>query len=433
MRVRTAAIVAVGSELLTPLRLDTNSLWLAGQLDAIGIRLVGKFVVADTRERLVACLRRALDDADLVLTSGGLGPTDDDVTREAAAECLGRPLVEDAEVLAGIERRFASRGLRMPAINRRQAGVVPGAQVLPNGTGSAPGQWIAVGDRLLVLLPGPPHELQLMFEHEVRPRLAGLGGRPLVRRVVRASGRAESQVEELVQPFYAGWRTGRPPIDITILASPGVIELHLSAADEPDAPADPALEQAVAQVRAALGPALVSSDGSSLEQVVGALLGRTGRTIAVAESCTGGLVLGTLTRVAGSSGWVKGGVVAYSNAVKVGLLGVDDAVIAAHGAVSAPVAEAMASGVREALVADVGVGVTGIAGPDGGSAEKPVGTVWIAVDGRARHVRRFVFPGDRETIRRHAVSAALNLVRQTEGELDSPQSSHAGVSGTDTR
>lgn len=417
MTIGRAAVVAVGSELLTPFRLDTNSLWLAGQLDELGIRLVVKFVVPDRHESVVLALRRALDDADLVLTSGGLGPTDDDLTREAVAEVLGLPLAEDAAVLATIESRFASRGVAMPEINRRQAAVLAGAAVLANPTGSAPGQWVDAGGRIVVLLPGPPRELQPMFTTEVRPRLVPRGGRPLVRRVVKIAGRAESQVEEQVRAFYGRWQMARPAVEATILASPGVIELHVSAADAPDRPARPVIEAAVDDIRSALGTAVFSDDGASLEEVVGALLDRDSRTIALAESCTGGLVAAALTSVPGSSRWVRGGVVAYDNDVKVGSLGVDSGLLETHGAVSAPVAEAMARGVRERQGADVGVAITGIAGPDGGSAEKPIGTVWIAVDGRDCRVRRYRFPGDRQTIRRHAVSAALELVRQVESGL----------------
>jgi nicotinamide-nucleotide amidase len=402
----------VGSELLTPHRPDTNSLFLTGRLNDLGIEVRAKAIVGDDRADLAALLQQALARADLVLITGGLGPTDDDVTREAVAAALGRPMSEDGALLAGLRARFAARGLPMPEINRRQAQVPRGGVPLPNPNGSAPGLWIDVDSgefgRAVALLPGPPRELQPMFDQSVAPRLAReSGGRRWRRRVLKLTGRAESQVDEVAQPVYGPFRDGETPIETTILAAPGQIELHLSAAGADLAAVDRALDDGVARLAAALGPYVFSVDGRSLEAVVGDLLLSKDLRIALA--------LARLTEVPGSSSWVVGGVVAYANEVKISALGVAPDLIALHGAVSEPVATAMADGVRVRFSADVGLSITGIAGPAGGSPEKPVGTVVIAIaTGRAgSSVRTFRFPGDRRMVRQQATSAALDLVRRT--------------------
>ena len=410
--VRGAHIIAVGSELLTAHKIDTNSLFLAGRLEEMGIELRGKSVIGDDMDALRTAIAAARARVDLVMLTGGLGPTSDDLTREATAEVLGLPLDEDPALLEAIHARFRSRGMTMPDANRRQAMVPRGATVLPNPRGTAPGLWLETGDNVLVLLPGPPRELQPMFDEHVQPRLAGrTAGRRLRRRVVKITGRSESAVEETAYPIYSQL-TGPVPISTTILASPGQIELHLSASGADIAAIDASLEDGVARLAAALGTAVFSTDGRSLEQVVGDLLRAGRRRIAVAESCTGGLVLGRLTEIPGSSEWVVGGVIAYANAVKTAELHVPEAVLVAHGAVSEPVAALMAANVKARLGADVGVGVTGIAGPGGGSREKPVGTVVIAVAGGRTDVRTFRFVGDRQMVRTQSVNAALDLVRR---------------------
>ena len=409
----SAEILAIGSELLTPHRIDTNSLFLTGRLNELGVIVRAKVVVGDDREDLAAMLRGALERADLVVTTGGLGPTDDDLTREVVAGVLNRTLREDAGILSQIAERFSRRGVAMPGVNRRQAQVPDGAVVLPNAHGTAPGLLLEVGERVVVLLPGPPREMQPMFESHVVPRVAArTGGRQVRRRVIKVTGRSESQVEEIAYPVYSTLGTSQHPIQTTILASPGQIELHLAAAGADVAQVDQLLEDGVVRLTAELGSIVFSTDGRSLEAVVGELLKAHGMRVAVAESCTGGLLLGRLTDVPGSSQWVTGGIVAYSNDVKVEQLGVTRADLSAHGAVSEPVASAMAAGVCR-LGADVGVGVTGIAGPDGGSVEKPVGTVMIAVSGANPTVRTFRFPGDREAVRRHTTSAALDMIRRS--------------------
>jgi nicotinamide-nucleotide amidase len=286
--------------------------------------------------------------------------------------------------------------------------------ILPNRNGTAPGIWLDVDGRIVVLLPGPPREMQPIFEHAVRPQLeARTGARGVRRRVIKMTGRAESQVEETAQPVYSVMAQWPVPIETTILASPGQIELHLSAREEDAAAADATLDRAVAALVDCLGDIVFSIDGRNLPEVVGDLLGERGYRIAVAESCTGGLVLGRLTDVPGSSAWVIGGVVAYSNDVKEAQLGVPAETLAQHGAVSEPVGEAMASGVRARLGADIGVAITGIAGPSGGSDAKPVGTVVIAADAPSgRRVRTFRFLGDRAMVRQQATQAALEMVRR---------------------
>jgi nicotinamide-nucleotide amidase len=421
---RTAEILAVGSELLMPYRLDTNSLFLTARLNDIGIDVIAKTVVGDDARELGHRLRAALDRTPLVIATGGLGPTADDVTREVAAEVLGLPLDEDPAVVETLRRRFESRSMRMPDGNRRQAAVPRGARVLPNPNGTAPGLWIETGARVLVLLPGPPRELQPMFDTHVLPHLrARSEGRRVVRRVIRVAGRPESHVEEIAHPIYGPLASREPAIETTILASPGLIELHLSSRGTDEPAMTRGLEAGVAALADALGPAVFSVDGRSLEQVVGDELCVRGWRLAVAESCTGGLLGGRVTDVPGSSAWFAGGVIAYANDAKVAQLGVAPDVLAAHGAVSEPVARAMAEGVRARLGATVGVSITGIAGPDGGSPEKPVGTVVMAVAAETTVVRTYRLMGERQTVRQHAVVLALDLVRRVVTGLASRDSS----------
>lgn len=412
--VQRASIIAVGSEMLTPLRADTNSLYITERLNELGIEVVAKAIVGDSPEELGLLLQHALTRADLVVLSGGLGPTDDDVTREVVAARLGRPLEEDPSITARIQARFAARGWTMPELNRRQALVPRGATVLPNANGTAPGLWIETGDRVVVLLPGPPRELKPMIDAVVAgPLAARVGGERLARRIVRVTGRTESHVEELMQPLYRAWAAQSNPVAATILAALGQIELHLTVRLADAGAAAVTLDAAVGAVVAALGRDVYSTDGRAIEEVVGALLAARGYRIALAESCTGGLATSRLTDVPGSSAYVERAVVAYSNEAKQEWLGVPADLLAGHGAVSEPVALAMASGVRERARVDVGVGITGIAGPGGGSAEKPVGMVCFAVawPGGTR-VRTVRFIGGREQVKGQSTHAALDLVRR---------------------
>ena len=410
----TAEIIAVGSELLTPFRTDTNSLFLTARLNDVGIVVRRKSIVGDSPTDLAAAVSEALARVDLLVVCGGLGPTDDDLTRETVAEVLRRPLREDARILAWLQGRFAARGWTMPENNRRQARVPEGALVLENPRGTAPGLWLEDDGRVVILLPGPPRELEPMFEELAGGRLAARStAERLYRRVLRVAGRGESHVEALTQPVYERWREGDPAIETTILASPGSVELHLSTRVDTPADARVVLDRATAELAAVLGDHLVSADGRTLSEVVGALLQRRGYRVAVGESCTGGLVSAALVNTPGSSDYLVQGTVAYSNDAKRIALGVDATVLEEHGAVSEPVAEAMAEGARRASGVEVGVGVTGIAGPGGGTTEKPVGTVCFAVvapDG-GRVVKTVQLPGDRAMIRQMATRTALDLLR----------------------
>jgi nicotinamide-nucleotide amidase len=409
-----AAILAVGSEMLTPSRIDTNSLFITEQLNTLGIEVVFKAIVGDDRDELAGMFRVALERVDLLVCSGGLGPTDDDLTREAAAAVLGRALKEDDEITSRIRERFTRRGVEMPEINRRQAMVPEGGLVIENPNGSAPGLWLEHDGRVVLLLPGPPRELRPMLTSLVAGPLAMRGaGLSLVRRIIRITGRTESHTEEAVKPLYVRWAAAPIPIAATILASLGQVELHLSARAASRADANAALETAVREVQAVLGADVYSTDGRALEQVVGELLADRGMRIALAESCTGGLITSRLTDVPGSSRYIDQSVVTYSNDAKVSLLNVPAELIDAHGAVSEPVALAMAEGMRARAAADVAVGVTGIAGPAGGSPEKPVGTVAIAaVTAAATRSRVFRFVGERDMVKFQASQAALDMVRR---------------------
>jgi nicotinamide-nucleotide amidase len=336
---------------------------------------------------------------------------------------LDVPLDADEAIVDRIRDRFARRGLTMPDINRRQAMVPRGAVVLDNPNGTAPGLWIERGRTALVLLPGPPREMKPMLEGVIRDRLAPKSGTAgLFRRVLKITGRAESDVDAHAQPVYAKWTSQPVPISTTILAVLGQIELHLTAqAANPEA-ADAALDAAVPQLQAVLGPSIYSTDGRPLEAVVGDLLREHALTIAVAESCTGGLLASRLTDVPGSSAYVERGVVCYSNRAKTELAGVPETLIAEHGAVSEQVARAMAEGIRARAATNIGIGVTGIAGPGGGTPEKPVGTVAVAVivDDEAR-VRTFQFIGGREMVKFQAAQAALNMTRLAVMRVQGPR------------
>jgi nicotinamide-nucleotide amidase len=408
-----ACILAIGSEMLTPFRVDTNSLFITERLNTIGYDVRLKAVVADDIGELARVIEGALAWADLIVITGGLGPTEDDLTRDAVARVLGLALDVDESIVDRLRDRFARRGMTMPEINRRQAMVPRGAAVLPNPNGTAPGLWIEKGSAALVLLPGPPREMKPMLEAVIAERLAPKSkGSGLFRRVLKITGRAESDVDAQAAPIYGKWASQTVPISTTILAVLGQIELHLTARAASKAEADAALDPAVLEMQTALGPSVYSVDGRPLEHVVGDLLREYRMTIATAESCTGGLLASRLTDVPGSSDYVDRGVVCYSNRAKTDLAGVAEALIAEHGAVSEPVALAMAEGIRSRAGTNVGVGITGIAGPGGGTPEKPVGTVAIAVavDEETR-VRTFQFLGSREMVKFQAAQSALNMTR----------------------
>jgi len=416
---RRAFIIAVGSELLTPFRSDTNSLYLTAKLNDLGIDVVGKAIVGDRRAELAATIVETLPRTDILILTGGLGPTEDDVTRLAAADALGLPLDEDPAIVEYIRSRFARRNLEMPAVNRVQAQVLRGAAILSNPNGTAPGQWVEQGARIVVLLPGPPREMRPMIDAAIAERLEPLaGGARLYRRVLKIAGRTESHVEAVAQPVYSTFAAWDPPVATSILAAPGQIELHFTVRAATADQGAATLDRATREMLAVVGPDVFSTDGRSLEEVVGDLLRARRWRIGTAESCTGGLVASRLTDVPGSSDYMEVGVVCYSNQSKTVLLGVPPELIVEHGAVSEPVGQAMVEGLRDRTLADggrldVALAITGIAGPEGGTEQKPVGTVVVAVaTASGTVVRRFLFPGGREQIKFQASQAALNLVRQ---------------------
>jgi competence/damage-inducible protein CinA-like protein len=417
-----ACIVAVGSEMLTPFRVDTNSLIITERLNQIGYDVRLKAVVGDQVEELARILDGALAWADAIILTGGLGPTEDDITRDAVARVLNLSMDVDEQIVDRIRERFAKRGLTMPEINRRQGMVPRGATVLENRNGTAPGLWLERGRTAIVLLPGPPREMTPMLDAVIRDRLTPrTDGRGLFRRVLKITGRTESDVDAAAQPVYSPWASAVVPISTTILAALGQIELHLTAAASDRAAANAVLDAGVRELEAVLGSAVYSTDGRPLEAVVGDMLRERGMTIAVAESCSGGLLASRLTDVPGSSDYVERGVVCYSNRAKTELAGVPESLIAEHGAVSEPVAEALATGIRQRARASVGIGITGIAGPGGGSPEKPVGTVAIAVavDDLIR-VRTFQFLGGREMVKFQSAQAAMNMLRLLLLKKDAP-------------
>ncbi len=406
----TAEIIAVGSELLTPDRSDTNSLWLTERLNGVGIEIKLKTIVGDDDARLEETIKDALRRSRVVVMTGGLGPTEDDITRKIAARALGRRLIYDDKVLEDIRAKFAHWGRKMPEINARQAMVIEGAQALDNPNGTAPGMYIEHEGRAVVLLPGPPREMRPMFDRLVLPKLAAKAGDVRVaRRVLRVAGMGESAVDERIAPVYTQYKNPQT----TILFNRSEIEIHLTAQGKTEKDAELLLDGLAGQIEERLGDSIFAFRGETMEEVVGLRLAVAGFTLAVAESCTGGLIAQRLTEVPGSSTYFMEGVVTYSNEAKVRLLGVPSDLIAEYGAVSAEVAEAMAEGARLRAETDFGLAVTGVAGPGGGSDDKPVGLVYIALsdDAHTEH-RRLMLPGDRHLIRWRASQAALDLLRR---------------------
>lgn len=410
-----AEIIAVGSEMLTPFRQDTNSLFLTRRFNELGVDVAYKTIVGDKRDQLVSVAKVALSRSDILVFSGGLGPTEDDLTREAVAEALEIRLKRDADLVAEMYARFAKRRIRMPENNTKQADVLAGAQVLKNPRGSAPGQWLEgthLGQkRIIVLLPGPPWELEPMFDEQVRPRLeAVLPTAFIATRELKTAMLPESTADQIAAPIYKKY----PDIDTTILAGAGEVQLHLKAVASSLEEAKEKVDRLANELEDALDDAVFSNNGESLEQIVGYYLQMRGATLATAESCTGGLLAERVTSVSGSSRYFLGGAVVYSNDLKTAYADVPPLMIAEHGAVSKQVAAALAEGIRKRCKATLGVGITGVAGPTGGTEEKPVGLVYIALadaNGQTDVVER-KFPGDRERIRHFATQQALDMVRR---------------------
>jgi nicotinamide-nucleotide amidase len=406
----TAEIIAIGSELLTPTKTDTNSLWLTEKLNEIGIEVKLKTIVGDDKLRLEETIRDALKRSDIVLATGGLGPTEDDITRTVSAAAIGRSLVYIEALEIDLRERFRRWGREMPEINKRQAFVIDGAEVLPNPNGSAVGMLVDDNAKLFGILPGPPRENQPMFSQYIMPKLRERAGEIYVkRRFLRVSGIGESAVDEAIAPIYKSY----PNVETSILFNKSEIELHLSAQSQSETEADAVLDELAAKIKEKLGAAVFAMNGETMEEVVGSLLKSEQKTLSLAESCTGGLVGQRITEVSGSSAYFIEGAVCYANDAKIRSLSVPRELIDKHGAVSAEVAEAMARGMREKAQTDYAISVTGIAGPTGGTEEKPVGLVFI---GYADNVKvkslKIILPGDRYLIRWRASQAALDYLRR---------------------
>jgi len=409
-----AEIIAVGSEMLTPYRQDSNSLFLTERLNELGISVAFKTVVGDNCEHLTAVARTAIGRADIAIFMGGLGPTQDDLTRESVAAALGISLKRDHAIVTALYKRFAERRIQMPGNNAQQADVLEGAELLPNHRGTAPGQWletsVAEQSKIVVLLPGPPHELHEMWDQQCMDRLrAKAPSAAIATRVLKVAMMGESAVDARTAPIYKKY----PNVETTLLAGQGQVEFHLRATAATKDEAQAEVDRLAGELEDELEDAVFSSAGESLEEIVSYYLQMRNAKLAVAESCTGGMIAERITSVPGSSRYFLGGAVVYSNDLKTLFADIPPLMIEAHGAVSKEVALALAENIREICNADIGVGVTGVAGPGGGTEEKPVGLVYVAVtNGHKQEVVQRRFFGDRDRIRRWASQQALDLVRR---------------------
>lgn len=402
-------IIAVGSELLGHERVDTNSLFLTEQLNVLGIEVARKVVVGDHRERLIAAIKQAVESAEIIVLSGGLGPTEDDLTRDAVAAAIGRELIFSDEILKWIEERFRLINRKMAEINKRQAYLVEGAEPLPNPRGTAPGQWIDLGSRVLMMLPGPPGELKPLFMNECVPRLTRRLPPQVIRtRFYRVAGMGESDLDALIAPVYT--RVQNPVT--TILSGPSDIQVHLRARAETAEEAEKLLAAIAPEIETLLGDRIYSRNGDLLEAVIGQMLRERSATLSVAESCTGGMVAQRITSVPGSSDYFSGGFLTYSNRMKTDLLGIPAELIAAHSAVSEEVARAMAECARARTGSTYAISTTGEAGPES-STGAPVGTVFLGyASPQGVEARKISVPGDRQRVRTLASQFALDLLRR---------------------
>jgi len=405
-----AEIIAVGSEMLTPERVDTNSLHLTAELNNLGVEVVTKCVIGDDRERLTDAVRRAISRSEIVILSGGLGPTEDDLTREAVADALDRKLLFRDDIADGLERRFAQMKRKMAEINKRQAFVIGGADVLPNDRGTAPGQWVEESGAVIILLPGPPHELKAMFERQCLPRLKRLVPPLAIRTVfLRVTGMAESDLDQLIAPVYTKYRN---PVT-TILAAGSDLQIHLRARCGTIAEADALLAEVAGPIELLLGDRIYSRNGDPLDVVVGQMLRKQHATVSVAESCTGGMLGERFTAVPGSSDYFVGGFITYTREMKIELLGVPPEILQQFGAVSQETAEAMAAGARRRTGSTYALSITGVAGPKAGGESVPVGTVYVGLADAAGVLavhRQFI--GDRTRIRTFTCQMALDILRR---------------------
>jgi nicotinamide-nucleotide amidase len=406
----SAEIIAIGSELLTPTKTDTNSLWLTEKLNENGIEVKLKTVVGDDELRLKETIKDALNRSDVVITTGGLGPTEDDITRQVSADAVGRKLIFRENILADISKKFRKMNREMPEINKRQAFIIENADILPNPNGSAPGMFVEIDNKYLILLPGPPRELKPMFENFVLPKLKQTVGEIYVKRkVLRVTGMGESAVDELIAPIYTLYKNPQT----STLFNRSEIEIQLTAQGKSESEANQLLEELADKIVEKLGSAVFAVNGELMEEVIGQLLIENGKTLSVAESCTGGLIAQRLTEIPGASKFFIEGVIAYANAAKIRSLNVAPDLIEIFGAVSAEVAEAMAKGLLERAGTDFVISITGIAGPNGATEDKPVGLVFIGYASKAEVKSiKLNLPGDRHLIRWRASQAALDFLRR---------------------
>jgi nicotinamide-nucleotide amidase len=404
-----AEIIAVGSEMLTTQRLDTNSLYIADLLNSLGIEVKRKHVIGDDRELLAESVKDGLAHAKIVILSGGLGPTEDDLTRDAVAQALDRPMMFHQEIADDIQARFRRRGRVMAEINKRQAYVIGGAEILPNPNGTAPGQWVAMGDQVVALLPGPPSELKPMMLNECMPRLERIVPPQVIRtRFYRISGLTESDLDSLIAPVYS--KVTNPVT--TILAHMGDMQVHLRARSESAEESERLLAHIGNPIEEILGDRIYSRTGESLEELIGKVLTERGETLSVAESLTGGMVAERLTSVAGSSKYFVGGFLVYTDAMKQAMLGVSQELLDAHSAVSEECARAMVEGARERTGSTYAIATTGEAGPTRNSGAAP-GTVFVGFAGpNGTHARKFSFPPERSRVRAFTAQAAIDELRR---------------------
>ncbi|MGI8883093.1 MAG: competence/damage-inducible protein A [Pyrinomonadaceae bacterium] len=406
----SAEIIAIGSELLTPEKTDTNSLWLTEKLNEIGVEVKLKTIVGDDELRLEETIRDAVKRSEIIITTGGLGPTEDDITRQISAKAIERELVFHGELVEELRERFRLLGREMPEINKRQAYVIEGAEILPNPNGSAVGITVEFDNKFLVVLPGPPRELKPMFENFVLAKLKKAAGKIFVkRRILRVAGMGESAVDEAIAPIYKTYEN----VQTSILFNKTEIELQLMARADAEAKAENILDELAGKIKEKLGLAVFAMNGEMMEEIIGKLLSAAGKTLSVAESCTGGLISERLTEIAGASEYFIEGATVYANEAKIRTLNVAPEIIENNGAVSAETAEAMAEGMRKKSQTDYAISVTGIAGPSGGSEEKPVGTVFIGYADKSQTKSfKIILPGDRYLIRWRASQAALEYLRR---------------------
>jgi len=405
-------LISTGTELLLGTTIDTNSVYLSEQLGDMGIRVTGKATVGDSKNQIENAFKNGLELADIVISSGGLGPTFDDLTKTVASEMLGCPLELRPSEEARLRAYFTSRQREMPKINLKQAMFPADAEVLKNSRGSAPGMYLAKNDKLLILLPGPPHEMQVMFCDEVKPRLQrdfASDMHRVVKRTIKILGPGESKVEEILGELMTDTRG----CSMALLATGGEVHIKITAEGENESDSERILAELSQAIQAKLGKHIFAYDDETLPERVGALLLQQGKKLAVAESCTGGLLGSFITDVAGSSAYFWGGIMSYSNEAKMRLLEVQPGTLDEYGAVSSQTADEMARGILKVSGADLGLSITGIAGPDGGTDEKPVGLVYIGLayenDCMVKELR---FVGPREAIRKLSARSALDILRR---------------------